>query len=92
MFQLTLNLAIGCLGVVTEVVLKIRPLPAFRKYGSIVFPYFEAGVACMREVARRVSYFEVILDLNKNVCDILNFGQERVIFQNYVHMKIVDII
>ncbi|XP_073996120.1 alkyldihydroxyacetonephosphate synthase isoform X1 [Rhodnius prolixus] len=43
----------GCLGVVTEVVLKIRPLPAFRKYGSIVFPYFEAGVACMREVARR---------------------------------------
>ncbi|KAK9508901.1 hypothetical protein O3M35_006343 [Rhynocoris fuscipes] len=43
----------GSLGVVTEVVLKIRPLPPFRKYGSIVFPHFAAGVDCMREVARQ---------------------------------------
>lgn len=42
----------GSLGVVTEVTIKIRPLPKCRKYGSVVFPDFEAGVSCMREVVR----------------------------------------
>lgn len=42
----------GSLGVITEVTIKIRPLPKCRKYGSVVFPDFEAGVSCMREVAR----------------------------------------
>lgn len=45
---------VGTLGVVTEVVLKIRPLPRRKKYGSIVFPDFESGVKCMREVALQV--------------------------------------
>ena len=43
----------GTLGVVTEVTLKIRPLPTCKKYGSIVFPQFENGVNCLREVARQ---------------------------------------
>ncbi|CAH1390878.1 unnamed protein product [Nezara viridula] len=43
----------GTLGVITEVILKIRPVAPIKKYGSIVFPYFDAGVACMREVARQ---------------------------------------
>lgn len=43
----------GSLGVVTEVVLKIRPLPKATRYGSIVFPDFESGVKCVREVARQ---------------------------------------
>lgn len=43
----------GSLGVITEVIIKIRPLPKCRKYGSIVFPNFEAGVKCMREVAKQ---------------------------------------
>lgn len=42
----------GTLGVMTEAVLKIRPLPECRKFGSIVFPDFESGVACFREIAR----------------------------------------
>lgn len=42
----------GTLGVVTEVVIKIRPLPNVVKYGSIVFPNFQAGVSAMREVAK----------------------------------------
>ncbi len=42
----------GILGIVTEVTMKIRPLPACKKYGSIVFPDFESGVACLREIAR----------------------------------------
>ncbi|RZF48888.1 hypothetical protein LSTR_LSTR003268 [Laodelphax striatellus] len=43
----------GTLGVITEVVLKVRPLPPCRKYGSIVFPDFESGVKFMREVAKQ---------------------------------------
>lgn len=45
---------LGTLGLVTEVAMKIRPLPDCKKYGSIVFPEFENGVACLREVARQV--------------------------------------
>nr|CAD7443919.1 unnamed protein product [Timema bartmani] len=43
----------GTLGVITEVILKVRPLPSCKKYGSIVFPNFESGVLCMREIARQ---------------------------------------
>ncbi|XP_063705725.1 alkyldihydroxyacetonephosphate synthase [Culicoides brevitarsis] len=43
----------GTLGVVTEVQLKVRPLPEARKYGSLVFPNFSTGVKFMREVAKR---------------------------------------
>ena len=45
----------GTMGVVTEVTLKIRPLPACKKYGSIVFPFFENGVNCLRDIAGQVS-------------------------------------
>lgn len=38
--------------IVTEVTLKVRPLPEVRKYGSVVFPSFESGVKFMREVAK----------------------------------------
>lgn len=41
----------GSLGIITEVTLKVRPLPKVRRYGSVVFPDFAAGVACMRQVA-----------------------------------------
>ncbi|CAG5088473.1 Similar to ADPS: Alkyldihydroxyacetonephosphate synthase (Drosophila melanogaster) [Cotesia congregata] len=43
----------GTLGVVTEVVFKVRPLPKIVKYGSVIFPNFESGVDAMREVARQ---------------------------------------
>nr|CAD7266148.1 unnamed protein product [Timema shepardi] len=43
----------GTLGVITEVILKVRPLPSCKKYGSIVFPNFECGVLCLREIARQ---------------------------------------
>ncbi|XP_011270003.1 hypothetical protein CAOG_08432 [Capsaspora owczarzaki ATCC 30864] len=41
----------GTLGVITEVTLRLRPLPECKLFGSLVFPSFEMGVACMREVA-----------------------------------------
>lgn len=43
----------GTLGVVTEVLIKVRPLPPVKKYGSLIFPDFESGVRCMREIARK---------------------------------------
>lgn len=43
----------GTLGVVTEVTMKIRPVPECKKYGSIVFPDFEHGVNCLREIAKQ---------------------------------------
>uniref|UniRef100_A0A6E8VIU2 Alkylglycerone-phosphate synthase n=1 Tax=Anopheles coluzzii TaxID=1518534 RepID=A0A6E8VIU2_ANOCL len=42
----------GTLGVITEVVIKIRPLPQVKRYGSLVFPDFGSGIRCLREVAR----------------------------------------
>lgn len=48
---------LGILGVVTEVTMRIRPVPEVRKYGSVVFPTFEPGVAFIREVARQVRTF-----------------------------------
>ena len=38
--------------VITEVVIKIRPLPQVKRYGSLVFPDFGSGIRCLREVAR----------------------------------------
>ncbi|CAG2106942.1 unnamed protein product [Medioppia subpectinata] len=43
----------GTLGVITEVTLKVRPQPECQKYGSIIFPDFDTGVAFMREVAKQ---------------------------------------
>ena len=43
----------GTLGVVTEAIMRIRPLPQVREYGSIVFPDFESGVKFMRECTRK---------------------------------------
>ena len=43
----------GTLGVITDVIVKIRPLPDVQKYGSIVFPDFGSGVACLREIAKQ---------------------------------------
>lgn len=43
----------GTLGVVTEVQVKVRPLPSVKKYGSLVFPDFSSGVKCVREIAKK---------------------------------------
>nr|XP_039248584.1 alkyldihydroxyacetonephosphate synthase, peroxisomal-like [Styela clava]XP_039248585.1 alkyldihydroxyacetonephosphate synthase, peroxisomal-like [Styela clava]XP_039248586.1 alkyldihydroxyacetonephosphate synthase, peroxisomal-like [Styela clava] len=41
----------GTMGIITEVTLRVRPIPKCQKYGSIVFPDFKSGVECLREVA-----------------------------------------
>ncbi|GAB6022707.1 hypothetical protein CHUAL_006803 [Chamberlinius hualienensis] len=43
----------GTLGVVTEVTIKIRPLPAMKLYGSYVFSCFEHGVHFLRDIAKQ---------------------------------------
>jgi len=41
----------GTLGVITEGVVKVQPLPECQIFGAIVFPRFEDGISFMREVA-----------------------------------------
>lgn len=43
----------GTLGVVTEVVVKVHEVPKVKEYGSLIFPHFDQGVKCLREVAAR---------------------------------------
>ncbi|GBP29196.1 Alkyldihydroxyacetonephosphate synthase [Eumeta japonica] len=43
----------GCLGIVTEATLKIRPLPPVVRYGSLVFPDWDSGFYFEKEVARK---------------------------------------
>jgi alkyldihydroxyacetonephosphate synthase len=40
--------------VITEVIIKVRPLPKCKKYGSVAFPNFESGLLSMREIAKQV--------------------------------------
>jgi len=42
----------GTLGVITEVIMRLRPVPAARVYGSVVFGNFGQGIRAMREIAR----------------------------------------
>lgn len=42
----------GGLGIVTQAVVKIFPLPEVQEYGSIIFPSFEKGVDFMFEMTR----------------------------------------
>lgn len=46
----------GNLGVVTEAVIRIRPLPEVSEFASIVFPNFEDGTRFMEEMAKQKLY------------------------------------
>lgn len=43
----------GVFGIITSAVLKVCRLPQVQKYGSLVFPDFESGVACLHEIAMK---------------------------------------
>ena len=42
----------GNLGVITDCIIRIRPIPEVQEYGSIVFPNFELGVQFMEEMSK----------------------------------------
>jgi alkyldihydroxyacetonephosphate synthase len=42
----------GNFGVITEAVLRVRPLPEVKEYSSIVFHSFEVGIKFMDDIAR----------------------------------------
>jgi alkyldihydroxyacetonephosphate synthase len=42
----------GRLGIITTAIVKLFPLPEVQRYGSILFPDFESGVAFMYELAQ----------------------------------------
>src|SRR5437868_565821 len=43
----------GTLGIITSAIVKIFPLPEVQKYGSVLFPTFDAGFRFMFELARK---------------------------------------
>jgi alkyldihydroxyacetonephosphate synthase len=45
----------GGLGIVTQAVVKIFPLPEVQEYGSIIFPNLEKGVAFLFELTRKAT-------------------------------------
>jgi alkyldihydroxyacetonephosphate synthase len=42
----------GNLGIVTRAVVRLKPLPAVRRYGSVLFPNLAAGLAFMKDLER----------------------------------------
>lgn len=46
----------GTLGIVTEAIVKIKKVPAFKEYGAVIFPTLADGVGFMRELAERRIY------------------------------------
>lgn len=42
----------GTLGVVTEAIVRIHKLPKVRRFGAIIFPSFDVGIACLHECSR----------------------------------------
>ena len=43
-------------GVVTEAIIKIRPVPEVQQFDSIIFPNFELGVKFMEEMSKQKTY------------------------------------
>ncbi len=76
----------GTLGVITEVVLKVRKLPAVKLYGSLIFPIFSNGIKCLREIAEhRLQPASIRLIDNEQFI----FGQSLKPQANFFH-SIVD--
>ena len=46
----------GNLGVITEAIIRIRPVPEVSEFGSVVFPNFEVGIKFMEEMAKQKMY------------------------------------
>ena len=44
------------MGVVTEAIIRVRPLPEVSEFASIVFPDFELGTKFMEEMAKQKLY------------------------------------
>lgn len=43
----------GNYGIVTDAVIRIRPIPSVKKYGSIIFPDFECGIKFMEAMSKQ---------------------------------------
>lgn len=62
----------GNFGVITDCIIKVRPIPEVQLYGSIVFPDFELGIQFMEEMSKQ-SFYPTSLRLVDNIQ--FQFGQ-----------------
>lgn len=62
----------GNVGLITKAVIKVYPIPEIKRYGSLIFPDFELGVAFLHRLAR-TSYVPASIRLVDNVQ--FRFGQ-----------------
>ncbi len=46
----------GNFGVVTEAIIRIRPVPEVQEFGSVVFPNFDIGIKFMEEMSKQKMY------------------------------------
>jgi len=46
----------GNFGVITDCIIRIRPVPEVQEFGSFVFPNFELGVQFMEEMSKQTLY------------------------------------
>ncbi len=56
----------GCLGIITSAVIRIWPMPEVRKFDSIVFPCFEAGLNFARELSKKGAHIPASIRLLDN--------------------------
>lgn len=46
----------GNFGVVTEAIIKVKPVPESVEYGSFIFPNFKIGIQFMEEMSKQTNY------------------------------------
>lgn len=46
----------GNIGIITDVVMRVKPLPQVRIFDSIIFPNYEVGINFMQSVSKLKQY------------------------------------
>ncbi len=80
----------GALGVITEVALRVRPVPALRRYEGYVLDGWENGTAAVRELAQRHALADVtrLSDVDESEVSLaLNDGWKTAALRRYLRAR-----